>query len=84
MIREQAKIQIGKNGLTDGVLGQIKEMLKTRKSVRVSMLKTSVSNKKEAQDATDKIMNFLGSGYRHRLIGHTIVIHRFSGKEEKE
>ena len=80
MIREQAKIQIGKNKLTDGVLNQIKDILKTRKSVRISMLKSSVSNKEEAIDISNKIMAFIGTGYRHRLIGHTIVIHRFSGK----
>lgn len=80
MIREQAKIQIGKNGLSDGVLNQIKDILKTRKSVRISMLKSSVSNKEQAQEMSDKIIAFLGTGYRFRLIGHTIVLHRFSGK----
>lgn len=79
MIREQAKILIGKNGLTDGVLNQIKDILKTRKSARISMLKTAVSNKVEAKAVSDKIMASIGDGYRSKLIGHTLVIHRYSG-----
>jgi len=81
MIREQAKIQIGKNGLTDGVITQIKNILIKKKSVRVSMLKTAVENKEKAKEISDKVMAAIGSGFRHRLIGHTMVIHRFtSGK----
>lgn len=83
-MREQAIIQIGKNGVSDGVLEQITNILKTRKSTRISMLKTAVSNKKEAEAAAEKIMAHIGNGYRFRLIGHTMVIHRFSGNEDKK
>jgi RNA-binding protein YhbY len=78
MIREQIKLQIGKSGVTEGFLEQLKNILKTHKSVRISMLKSSTRDREQAQEYADKIMAALGKGFRYRLIGYTMVIHRFT------
>ena len=49
-LREEAKllepvIRLGKNGLTDNVIGEIKKQLKKRRLVKVKMLRSFLENK---------------------------------------
>ena len=71
------QLQIGKNGLTDGVIEQIKKLFKDEEIIKVSILKSACRDKKEAQEIADKIILALGKNYAARLIGYVVTINKF-------
>jgi len=67
-------LQVGKNGLTDGVIVQARKMLEREKAIKVNLLKSAVSNKKEAKEISDELISNLGANFQYTLIGHTIIL----------
>lgn len=70
----EATIRIGKNGLTYTMLDEIKKQLKTKKLVKIKMLKTFIEdkNKKEvAEEIATKCKAVLID-----LVGFVVVIYR--------
>lgn len=70
----EATIRIGKNGLTFTMLDEIKKQLKTRKLVKIKMLKSFIEdkNKKEvAEEIATKCKAVLID-----LVGFVVVIYR--------
>jgi len=74
------KFQIGKNGVTEGVINSIALGLKTHKSVRISLLKSTERNRKIVLEFAEKIKKDItektGKEYRYRIIGFTIILRR--------
>lgn len=54
--------RVGKNGLTDAVIGEIKKLLKRKRLIKVKMLKSALQDKgktemiKELVDGTDAVL----------------------------
>jgi len=71
------QIQIGKNGLTPGVIDQIKKVFIDEEIIKVSILKSACRDKKEAQEIADKIVEALGKNYTARLVGYVLSINKF-------
>jgi RNA-binding protein YhbY len=69
----QASFQIGKNGLTPGVINSLVLALKKHKQVRISVLKSASRNKAEiskiAQEIEEKIPKT-----KSRILGFTIIL----------
>lgn len=77
------QLQIGKNGLTDGVIETIKRLFENELIIKVSILKSACRDKKQAQEISDKILASLGKNYVSRLVGYVITIKKFR-KEMRE
>ncbi len=75
-----AKFQIGKNGLTPGVVESLKNALKNHTQVRVSVLKSTGRNQEMMQKIVEELQKALPSTARFRVIGFTIVIFKRSPK----
>ena len=74
-LKGQIKFQIGKRGITPGVLESLRLAFKTRKVVRISVLKGAVRDRERVKEIADEIVNKLGfSKYKFKIIGFTIVI----------
>jgi len=71
------KLQIGKKGLTNEFIEQLKIVFKNEESVRISILKSACRDKEEAKQMTDKILSELGRNYTSRLIGYVVVIRKW-------
>lgn len=72
---EILRFQIGKNGVTDGVIESLKLALKTHNQVRISVLQASGRNKGNMKEMADKIKSGIPNT-DYRIIGFTIILIR--------
>jgi RNA-binding protein YhbY len=68
-----SKFQIGKNGLTEGVLQSISQDLKHHKQVRISVLKSACRDRNELEKMATKIKENLPIK-NYKIIGYTIIL----------
>ncbi len=73
--------QIGKNGLTEGVLNSLKQDLKSHRQVRVTVLKSCCRNKEELKKLADKIENSIPIKLKVRTLGYTIILVKLSNRQ---
>ena len=75
---QQAKFQIGKNGITKGVIDSISLALKSHRQVRISCLKSSGRKKENmlemAEELKQKIKEKTKFKIEYRAIGFTIIL----------
>ena len=76
------KLQLGKKGLTQEFLENLKKMFITGTNARISLLKTSTRNKEETKKWADKMMVELGSNFTYKIIGYTITIKKWRKARE--
>lgn len=75
------KVQLGKNGLTESFIENLKELFKNTKNIKISVLKGARGEGKEAKEKvreySEKILEGLGNKYSSRVIGFTISIKKW-------
>ena len=73
-VNEKALVQIGKDGLTDNIIESIKQLLKAKELVKISILKSCESNMNEI------LIDILAltSSELVQTIGKTIVVYKQS------
>ncbi len=69
-----SRFQIGKQGLTEGVLQSIAQDLKYHKQVRISVLKSATRNREEIKKIAKEIVERLPCKLNYRIIGFTIIL----------
>ena len=77
------KFQLGKNGVTEGVIESLNLAFKTRKIVRISVLKNAVRDKSKVREMASEMAKKLGdnqSSYKCKIIGFTIILKKSSKK----
>ena len=70
-------IQIGKKGISQNIIENLKRYFKTRESIKVRILRSACRDKEEAEKMSEEIINALGNNYTYRLIGYTISIRKW-------
>ncbi len=72
------KFQIGKSGVTQGIIEALSLAFKNHKQVRISALKASGRNRDNIKEMGKKLCEGLGaltkSKYEYRIIGFTIIL----------
>lgn len=68
------KFQIGKFGITPGVINSLKLALKNHKSVRISALQASGRDKNSIRAMANSIVSALGGNHKYTIIGFTIIL----------
>ena len=81
----QLEMQLGKNGLTQSFLEEIKKRFEKPelKNIKISVLKSARESRDDVKKYADKLKNFLGNKFTYRIIGFSIflsVIKRHSVK----
>ncbi len=71
------QIQLGKNGLTEGFMCNLKHHFDTCKNVKISVLKSCCRDREELRKINEKILEKLGNNYTSRIIGYTIVVKKW-------
>ncbi|VVB79587.1 CRS1 / YhbY (CRM) domain protein [uncultured archaeon] len=74
---EILQLQIGKNGLTEGFIGQAKRLFETEKIIKISILKSACRDKKEAEEMVNKLLDALGKNFTARLVGYVATVQKF-------
>lgn len=77
MKSNQAVLQIGKQGLTSGIIENIKNCFKTHEDVKISLLKSAGHDKLTVKKIAEKIQEELGNKYTYKIIGFTIFLKKW-------
>lgn len=78
-----AKIQIGKNGLSENFFLTLESYFKLHKNVKVIVLKSAREDKESTKEYSEKILERLGKNYTARIVGHTIAVKKWR-REKRE
>ena len=78
MIKGEIKFQIGKNGLTSGIINSLELAFKNRKQVRISVLKSGTRDREKTKQMAEEIANKLRRNYIYKIIGFTIIMRKVS------
>jgi len=73
---QEMSFQIGKSGLTEGVLQSLELAFKNHKVLRLSVLKNAVRDKEKVKEIATEIAEKLNGRYSYRIIGFTIVMRK--------
>ncbi len=68
-----ALLQVGKEGVTDAVIGAVEEALETRELLKVKVLETAP---KAARSAADALQAAIDGARVVQVIGRTVVLYR--------
>jgi RNA-binding protein YhbY len=75
-----AKFQIGKSGVTQGVIDSLLNVFKNHKVVRISTLKSSGRNRESiiemAEELCKRLKASTGKRFLYKIIGFTIILKR--------
>ena len=74
---KQSEIQIGKNGLTAGIIENLKTIFTTHKVVKISVLKSARSSRDDVKKIAEEIIDKLGKKYTYKIIGFVIIVMKF-------
>lgn len=70
------KFQLGKAGITPGIIESLKLGFKHHKIIRISVLRSLAPNRESIQELADQIVTQLGGTIETRIIGFTIILRR--------
>jgi len=75
----QMEMQLGKNGLTNELLEEIKKRFEKRevKNIKISVLKSARENKADVKKYAEEIVSFLGKKFTYRVMGFSIFLKKW-------
>ncbi|MGV8142923.1 MAG: YhbY family RNA-binding protein [Candidatus Pacearchaeota archaeon] len=71
---ETLTLHIGKNGLTKEFIEHLALVFKTRRTIKVQLLKSATENRAEMEKVATEIIAGLPDRYNYRVIGFTIIL----------
>ena len=77
------RFQLGKNGLTNEFINQIKVSFQKEKIVKINVLKAASRNKEEVKKMADELVTQLGEKYKYKLVGYVLTVMKFRKKVER-
>ena len=78
------KLQIGKKGLTEEFIADLKAKFKLADNVRVSILPSATRDRIKAKKWVEEILAKLGPLFRANLIGYTIALRKLRKPREED
>ena len=83
LMRPIKSLQLGKNGLTDEFVGQVRRIFETEKMLKVSILKSYCRDKDEASQIGQGLVGKLGRRFGFKLIGYVLTITKYRREQGK-
>ena len=68
------QFQIGKSGLSEGVIQSLKKLFENHKRIRISMLPSSGRNRDNIKKMADELVSKLDGNYKYTIVGFTIIV----------
>lgn len=78
-----SKFQIGKFGITPGVLSALSMALKNHKQIRISVLKSSGRDRESIKTMAQEIVDKLEENCDYKIIGFTIILIKKGSPKKK-
>ncbi len=76
-MRQIKKLQIGKNGLSEAFVEQVRKVFEKEKVVKVSILRSACRDKKDAEKMARDLISSLGKKFDYKLVGYVITVIKF-------
>jgi RNA-binding protein YhbY len=76
------KFQIGKLGVTPGIIEALELAFKNHKQIRISVLKSSGRDRNTIHDMAIRLVSQLKTPCDFRIIGFTIILRKRSSKKQ--
>ncbi|MEK6915808.1 MAG: YhbY family RNA-binding protein [Nanoarchaeota archaeon] len=73
--------QIGKNGLTKTSIEHLASAFKTRRLIKVQLLRSAVSSREKIVEIAETLIKELPGKYNYRVIGFTIILMKRSNRD---
>jgi RNA-binding protein YhbY len=83
MVKPIRKLQIGKNGISEAFIEQLKKTFEDARVVKVVILKSACRDKEEAKKMSEKLVSVLGDKYGYKLVGYVLTLMKFRKVQEK-
>ena len=81
---KQTRLQIGKNGLTEGIIENLKLAFTTHQVVKISVLKSAGHERGDVQKIAEKIVSELGKKYTYKIIGFVIIVRKWRREQSRD
>jgi len=78
------QIQLGKNGLTESFIGNLKNHFNICKNIKISVLRSCCRDREELKKISNEILEKLGKTYTARIIGYTIIVKKWRREMREE
>jgi RNA-binding protein YhbY len=76
-MKQIKKLQIGKAGLTDAFVNQVRSIFERESMVKVSILKSACRDKKDAERIGNELVVALGDKFGFKLVGYVLTVVKF-------
>jgi len=80
-MKKITKFQIGKFGVTEGVIESLSLALKNHKQIRISVLKSSGRSRESIDEMGKELTSRLKEKCKYSIIGFTIILIKESSKK---
>ena len=70
-------IQVGKNGLTHGIIQKIRNDFTKRENVKIHLLKAAGHEKAQVKQMVEAIIEQFGVNYTYRVMGFSIFLKKW-------
>jgi len=81
-MKQIKKLQIGKNGLTEAFVEQVRSIFEGETLVKISILKSACRDKKDAEKMGNDLIEALGKKYDYKLVGYVLTVIKYR-KEQR-
>ena len=71
------QLQMGKAGLSDAFVEQVRRVFENEGMVKISILKSACRDKGEAKKIGEDLVDALGSKYGFKLVGYVLTVIKF-------
>jgi len=76
-MKQIKKLQIGKNGLTEAFVEQVRSIFEGETLVKISILKSACRDKDDAKKIGDDLVEALGVKYGYKLVGYVLTVVKY-------
>ena len=81
-MKQIKKLQMGKNGLSNAFIEQVKSIFENETLIKISILKSACRDKADANKMAEELVRELGPKYDYKLVGYVMTIIKYR-KEQR-
>ncbi|MHA1589259.1 MAG: YhbY family RNA-binding protein [Candidatus Njordarchaeales archaeon] len=74
-LHEKPDLRVGKSGITEGIVAEARQLLKSKGIIKVKVLKNVATTKKEAKELIEKLAKEADAEIG-KIIGKTAILYR--------
>ena len=76
-MKQIKRLQLGKGGLSDAFVGQVKSIFEKEKVLKISILKSACRDKGDADEIGRRLVGLLGRKFDYKLVGYVLTVVRY-------